>query len=106
MPKATYRAADGAESVIEVDEGVSLMHAAISAGLDGIIGECGGNMMCATCHVYVSDDVKPLPPMSESEDALLDCAASPRRAESRLGCQIAMSDALDGIVVELPEDQF
>jgi len=100
MPRVTYVAADGSRVTVDVEEGRSVMQGAVDAGLDGIVAECGGNAMCATCHVYV--DARGLPPMMEHEDALLDGTASERRANSRLSCQLP---AIEGLVVELPERQ-
>lgn len=100
MPKVIYVAADGSRATLDVAEGRSVMQGAVDHGLDGIVAECGGNAMCATCHVYVG--APGLPPMTEHEDALLDGTASERRANSRLSCQLP---ALEGLVVELPERQ-
>ncbi len=106
MPKVTYVHPDGAREELEVAEGTSVMQAATSNGIDGIVAECGGNCMCATCHVYVeSSQLVLLPAMSEEEDALLDGTASERRPNSRLSCQISVTPALDGLLVNLPERQ-
>jgi 2Fe-2S ferredoxin len=107
MPKVIYVHFDGQRQVVEVASGVSLMQAAVNNGVAGIVGECGGSAMCATCHVYVDPShLGLLPPMQSTEDALLDGTASDRRENSRLGCQIVMTAALDGITVELPEKQI
>ncbi len=98
--------ASGAETVLDVPEGESVMQAAVSAGVRGIVGECGGSAMCATCHVYVDPswaDRVPVPLSTELE--MLECTASERTAESRLSCQIKMAPALDGISLRLPERQ-
>ena len=106
MPKVTYVHPDGAREELEVAEGTSVMQAATSNGIDGIVAECGGNCMCATCHFYVEPaQLALLPAMSEEEDALLDGAAAERRPNSRLSCQISVTQALDGLVVQLPERQ-
>ena len=106
MPKVTYVHPGGAREELEVAEGTSVMRAATSQGIDGIVAECGGNCMCATCHVYVEpSQLALLPPMSEEEDALLDGTASDREPNSRLSCQIQITEALDGLVVQLPERQ-
>jgi len=106
MPKINFVTADDARHEIEVQDGTSVMQAAIGAGLDGIVAECGGNAMCATCHVYVEPaDLGRLGPMSADEDALLDGTASERKDNSRLSCQIEMTAALDGLTVRLPERQ-
>jgi 2Fe-2S ferredoxin len=106
MPKITYIHPDRAREELEIAEGTSVMQGATSNGIDGIVAECGGNCMCATCHVYVEpSQLALLPPMSEEEDALLDGTASDREPNSRLSCQIQMTEALDGLVVQLPERQ-
>ena len=103
MPKITYVHPDGAREELEVAEETSVMQAATA---QGIVAECGGNCMCATCHVYVEpSQLALLPAMSEEEDALLDGTASDRGPNSRLSCQIAVTQALDGLVVNLPERQ-
>ena len=106
MPKITYVHPDGAREELEIAEGTSVMQGATSNRIDGIVGECEGNCMCATCHVYVeTSQLSLLPAMSEEEDALLDGTASDREPNSRLSCQIQMTEALDGLVVNLPERQ-
>ena len=109
MPSITFIQADGRQDILDVPVGTTLMHASVAAGLDGIVGECGGSAMCATCHVYVEQDqeqARALPPVSAVEDAMLDSAASERRNESRLSCQLRVTDAFDGLVVHLPESQL
>lgn len=106
MPKITYLRPSGEPATFEVPEGTSVMQAAISNGLDGIVAECGGNCMCATCHVHVAAAWLPkLPAMSADEDALLDGTAAERRPDSRLGCQIRLGPELDGLTVTLPDRQ-
>ncbi len=106
MPKLTFLRPDGGRVDLDVPEGTSVMAAAIANGVDGIVAECGGNCMCATCHVYVEPDwAARLPAMGADEDALLDGTADERRSESRLGCQIALGPELDGLTVRLPERQ-
>jgi len=86
--------------------GQSLMQAAVAANVPGIEADCGGMMTCATCHVYVREDfLAQLPDMSADEDSMLDFTASPRRPTSRLSCQIPLTDALDGLTVDLPAEQ-
>lgn len=107
MPKVTFIAHDGASRSVEEPDGVSVMRAAQNAGVDGIIAECGGSMMCATCHVYVRDPwLGKLPQMTATEDEMLTMTVSERKPSSRLSCQIILSAALDGITVELPEKQI
>lgn len=106
MPTITYIQPDGSSQAVEVASGTSVMQAAVSNGVPGIVGECGGSAMCATCHVHVEpghDDK--LPPVSDNEAEMLEFAATERQENSRLGCQLVMSDALDGLVVKLPESQ-
>jgi 2Fe-2S ferredoxin len=106
MPKVTYVRADGVERVVDAEDGDTLMTAALRNGVPGIIGECGGNASCATCHVWVRpgfEDLIGTP--GELEDDLLDLGVTDRRDCSRLGCQISITDALDGIVVDVPPHQ-
>src|SRR6267142_2049147 len=75
-------------------------------GIDGIVAECGGEMMCATCHVYVEpDQLDRTPPMSDDEKAMLEFTASERKPNSRLSCQLVATPEFDGLVVRLPEAQ-
>ncbi|MBS1844507.1 MAG: (2Fe-2S)-binding protein [Actinobacteria bacterium] len=106
MPRVSFIDADGSETTATAASGQSLMEAAIANGIDGIVAECGGNMMCATCHVYVDEPwADRLPPRSPVEDEMLGETVCPRRAGSRLSCQIRVDEDLDGLVVELPEAQ-
>jgi ferredoxin, 2Fe-2S len=106
LPRVTYVEADGAAQTVDVPLGKSLMLAAIANNIPGILGECGGQAMCATCHVYVAEEfVDRLPPMSEDEDEMLEATACERLPNSRLSCQILSTPELDGLVVNLPEDQ-
>lgn len=106
MPTITYIQPSGTEQTIEVAAGTTVMHAAIANDIDGIIGECGGSAMCATCHVYVDDAfANKLPEVNSVEDEMLDSAASERRSNSRLGCQLVIGPELDGLRVRLPESQ-
>jgi 2Fe-2S ferredoxin len=85
---------------------MSVMQAAITRGVDGIVAECGGSLMCATCHVYVEDEhLAATPEMSADEDEMLDFTASERGRSSRLSCQLVMGPQLDGLVVYLPDEQ-
>lgn len=105
--KVKFIAHDGAETELDVAEGESVMRAAILNNVDGIVGECGGSMMCATCHCYVDEAwIEATGPRKEGEDDLLDCAAAEVRPNSRLSCQIKMRPELDGLVIHLPEDQI
>ena len=106
MPKITYIHPDGTEQTVAADLGDSVMLTATTNDVDGIVAECGGNMICATCHVYVDDaQLSRLPAMDEEEDAMLEQTASPRKDNSRLSCQLEITPELDGLVVRLPETQ-
>lgn len=106
MPTIIYVHWDGSREALEVQAGTSVMQAAVGSGIVGIDAECGGNAMCATCHVYVDEDLLTLlAPVSDEEDALLEGTAAERRPNSRLSCQITVRPELDGLVVQLPERQ-
>ena len=106
MPIVDITTPSGQKVRLEVKPGVSVMRAAVDAATEGIVGECGGAAMCGTCHVFVREDWLPrLPPMSRNEEDLLEFTATPRQANSRLGCQLRMSDELDGLAVSLPPCQ-
>jgi ferredoxin, 2Fe-2S len=103
MPRITFIAPDGAARDIAVASGVSVMGTAVAHGIPGIIGECGGLAMCRTCHVYVADEwVDRLALPSEAENEMLECTAGERRPNSRLSCQIEMTQELCGLVVLVP----
>lgn len=88
-------------------DGRSLMKAAVDAGVDGIDADCGGNLTCATCHVYVQAPWQDrLPPVSPDEDTMLDYTAAERLPSSRLSCQIPLVPELDGLNVDVPARQF
>ena len=106
MPDITFIEPDGREIGFEAPVGVSLMQAATGFGLAGIVAECGGSAMCATCHVYVDPawaDKLPAPLSNELE--LLECTAAERLGNSRLSCQIKLTDAMQGLVVRIPDRQ-
>jgi 2Fe-2S ferredoxin len=106
MPQITFVHPDGRSQTVEIASGTSAMQGATHQGIDEILAECGGNAMCATCHVYVDEaQIDLLPPLTEDEDALLDGAAAERLPTSRLSCQIVVTPELDGLVLRLPERQ-
>jgi 2Fe-2S ferredoxin len=106
MPIITFIRPDNRSENIEADIGESAMQVATRHGIDEIVAECGGNAMCATCHVYVDDNwIGRLAAMGEEENALLDGTAAERQANSRLSCQIKIEQDLDGLVLRLPERQ-
>lgn len=108
MPAVTYIDFSGASQTVDVPVGENVMRGALYNGIDGITGECGGACSCATCHCYVDDawTARVGGPASDAESDLLGAAAADVRPTSRLSCQIVLSDALDGLVVHLPEKQY
>ena len=105
MAKITYVESNGKEHVLEVASGLSVMQGAITNTVRGVIAECGGACSCATCHVYVDDAwVDKLSAKSEDEVALLDAVCDPQ-PNSRLSCQIKVTEELDGLVVRMPVKQ-
>ena len=108
MPLVTYISADGARRDIDVPDGENVMRGALYNDVDGILGECGGGLACATCHCYVDAAwaEQAGTPTSQEERDMLDSVATERQPTSRLSCQIEMSAALDGLIVHLPETQY
>ncbi len=105
MPKITYIDFQGKSNTIEVESGLSVMEGAIQKDIPGIDADCGGSMACATCHVYVEE--KWLDKLSKAEEAevdMIDMAYEPKK-NSRLSCQIIVSDELDGLIVTTPAKQ-
>ncbi len=106
MPKVTYVLASGERLEVDVPVGHSLMEGAIDNNVDGVVAECGGACACATCHAYIGPEwLSKLPPVDDMEDAMLD-AANERKESSRLTCQIEVTDELDGIVVEVADNNL
>jgi 2Fe-2S ferredoxin len=106
MPKITYVTTDGERHEVEVENGYSVMEGAINNDIDGIVAECGGACACATCHGYIDEQwLDKLPEMDDMEDSMLD-AAFERKSNSRLTCQIEVSDQLDGLVVRVGENDY
>ncbi len=105
MPKVVFVDPQGVRHEVEVPAGYTVMEAAIDNDVPGIVAECGGACACATCHSYVAEDwLVKLPAMEDMEDAMLDSALD-RKENSRLTCQIQMTDALDGIEVFVAENE-
>jgi 2Fe-2S ferredoxin len=106
MAKITFIQEDGSRQVVEAASGLTVMEAAKSEDVPGIDAECGGACACATCHVYVEPEWRDIVGKpSEMEEDMLDFAFDVRE-ESRLSCQIRVSDKLDGLVVKVPSKQF
>ncbi len=105
MPQITYTDAEGTSRTIEAPAGDSVMETAVRNGVPGIVAECGGQLSCATCHVYVDeDDLADLPAMEEMEDEMLWGAACERTDRSRLSCQLKLTDGMS-LHVTTPETQ-
>lgn len=106
MVKVTYVDLAGESLCLDLPEGWNLMQGAVLNGVEGIVGECGGSLVCATCHCYVDESrLAGLPPASADELEMLDSVAAERRANSRLACQLKVTAELEGLVVTVPETQ-
>ena len=105
MAKITYKDHGGGSRTIEVENGLSVMEGAIQKDVPGIDADCGGSMACATCHVYVEEKwLDKLPKAEDAEVDMIDMAYEPKK-NSRLSCQLIVSDELDGLTVTTPAKQ-
>ena len=105
MAKITYITHDNQNHTVEVQTGLSVMEGAVQNDIPGIDADCGGGMACATCHVYVNEDwFDKLTQKEDGEEDMLDMAFEPKK-NSRLSCQIIVSDELDGLTVNIPSKQ-
>ena len=105
MPKITYIEHDGKTHTIEVASGLSVMEGAVQNNIPGIDADCGGSMACATCHVYVEEKwLNKLPKAEDGEIDMIDMAFEPKK-NSRLSCQLIVSDEIDGLEVTTPAKQ-
>ena len=105
MAKITYITHDNKTYTHEVQSGLTVMEGAVQNDVPGIDADCGGGMACATCHVYISEEwVDKLSIKENGEEDMLDMAFEPKK-NSRLSCQLAVSDELDGLVVNIPSKQ-
>ena len=105
MPKITYIENSGESKTVEVENGLSVMEGAIQNNIPGIDADCGGSMACATCHVYVKEKwFDKIPKKEEAEEDMIDMAFEPKK-NSRLSCQIIVTDELDGLEVTTPSKQ-
>ena len=105
MAKITYITHENQNHTVEVQNGLSVMEGAVQNDIPGIDADCGGGMACATCHVYVDETwFDKLPTKEDGEEDMLDMAYEPKK-NSRLSCQIIVSDELDGLTVNIPSKQ-
>ena len=105
MPKITYKDKDGNSKTIEVEKGLTVMEGAIQSDIPGIDADCGGSMACSTCHVYVEEKwFDKLPKAEDGEVDMIDMAYEPKK-NSRLSCQLIVTNELDGLIVTTPEKQ-
>jgi len=105
MPKIKYIEHDGKERTVDAEVGATVMETAIRNSVPGIVAECGGACSCATCHVHVDDAwTAKVGPPSPMEEDMLDFAFDVR-PNSRLSCQIKVTDELDGLIVRTPTQQ-
>ena len=102
MPKITFVEPDGTRREVDATPGDSAMLAAIHNGVEGVIGECGGSCICATCHCYVDEAwTQRIGPPGPTEADVLEFEANSVRPESRLACQITITNALEGLVLRV-----
>ena len=107
MAKITYIEFNGTEHIVDVPNGLTVMEGARDNNIPGIEADCGGACACSTCHVYVDDAwVAKLPEKDDMEADMLDFAFQPDPEKSRLTCQLKVTDALEGLVVRMPEKQI
>ena len=105
MPKITYIEYNGKTHTIDVGKGLSVMEGAVQNNISGIDADCGGGMACATCHVYVKEEwLDKLKKIENGEQDMIDMAYEPKK-NSRLSCQLIVSDELDGLEVTTPLKQ-
>ena len=105
MAKIKYIEHNGNEHTVDVQNGLTVMEGAVQNDIPGIDADCGGGMACATCHVYVKEDwLDKLPDKEDGEEDMLDMAFEPKN-NSRLSCQLIVSDDLDGLEVNIPSKQ-
>ena len=105
MAKIKYITSDNQTHRVEVQNGLTVMEGAVQNDIPGIDADCGGGMACATCHVYVTEDwFDRLPNKEDGEEDMIDMAFEPKK-NSRLSCQLTVSDELDGLIVNIPSKQ-
>ncbi len=107
MPTVVFIGLDDHERTVVADPGRSVMETAVHNDVPGIVGQCGGSLACASCHVYVQEPWLAITGgPSEMEDDMLDGAMAERRTESRLSCQLSMTTELDGLTVRVAPEQM
>ena len=105
MPRITYIEFDGTLHDVDVQSGYSVMEGAVKNGIPGIDADCGGACACATCHVFVEEAWRErVGDQADEEREMLE-SVDGRRENSRLSCQIPVTDTLNGLVVRMPESQ-
>ena len=105
MTKINYITHNNETHTIEVQNGLTVMEGAVQNDVPGVDADCGGGMACATCHVYVKEEwLDKLPMKEDGEEDMLDMAFEPKK-NSRLSCQLVVSDELDGLTVDIPSKQ-
>lgn len=106
MPTIVYVDPEGQRTAIQVEAGANVMRTAVGHGIPGIVAECGGAAMCATCHVYVDGEgADLLPPVGDVENEMLESATAERLVSSRLSCQINVAGNIETLVVRIPDRQ-
>ena len=105
MAKIKFTTHDNQKFEVDVQNGLTVMEGAVQNNIPGIDADCGGGMACATCHVYVKEDwFNKIPKKEDGEEDMLDMAFEPKK-NSRLSCQLVVSDELDGLIVDIPSKQ-
>ncbi len=106
MPLLKYVSHSGEINEVEVASGTSIMQGAVNNMIDGIIAECGGSCSCATCHCYIDDAwIDKIPGPSGMEKDMLECVREPKE-NSRLSCQVTVTEEMEGLTIHLPESQY
>lgn len=106
MPTITFISPDGTKHEVQAKVGASAMETAVKLGVPGIVGECGGGLSCATCHVFVENDqIELIGRADDFEEEMLEDAVTPATECSRLSCQIRMTDELDGLILTIAPEQ-
>lgn len=106
MPKITYIENSGTSVEVDLPSGATLMEGAVQNDIKGIVAQCGGSCMCATCHVYIDEAfLDKLPEMEEEEDEMLEGTTAERKPTSRLGCQVRVTTDMEGLIVNIPAKQ-